>query len=94
MCSVCWNQVRSFHGFYEFVKNSQTTFLAKFVKFETTTEPKSLGHEYFSSSRERADESNPSYNDEFVESKSLLGKIIFFFVEILMHRIVKKTNIL
>lgn len=38
VCSVCWNQVRSFHTFYEFVRSSQNVFLTKLVKPEVSTE--------------------------------------------------------
>ncbi|XP_031634305.1 uncharacterized protein LOC116347732 [Contarinia nasturtii] len=36
VCSDCWNQVRSFHQFYEFVKSSQNVFLSE--KSEPFTE--------------------------------------------------------
>lgn len=37
VCSVCWNQVRSFHSFHEFVKSAQNTYLSKLLKSEITT---------------------------------------------------------
>lgn len=36
VCSICWSQVRSFHGFYELVRNKQTSFLSRLIKHEDT----------------------------------------------------------